>query len=220
MTPHGPHDQRGTADWRADEAVMDTFTVSLPRWPFLLRLLGRDPLVRTTDRIEALVLVLTVVVSVLAAPIAAAVGTEVHDSRRHVYAKQAHTRHSVAATVTDVPASQQVLRTSTITVPARWSAAGAEHTGAVKAQSTDKTGDRIAIWVDNKGAQVPVPTPTSRAALEAVTGALVTWMGVAAAAATLFAATRAVCGRIRFAGWQHDIDSLVGNGDGHTTSQP
>jgi hypothetical protein len=172
MNPHGPHDQRGTAHWRADEAVMDTFTVHLPRWPILLRLLGRDPLVRTTDRIEALVLVLTVVVSVLAAPIAAAVGTEVHDSRRHVYAEQAHTRHSVAATVTDVPASQQVLRTSTITVPARWSAAGAEHTGAVKAQSTAKTGDRIEIWVDNKGAQVPVPTPTSRAALEAVTGAL------------------------------------------------
>ena len=56
MNPHGPHDQRGTAHWRADEAAMDTFTVRLPRWPVLLRLLGRDPLVRTTDRIQALVL--------------------------------------------------------------------------------------------------------------------------------------------------------------------
>jgi hypothetical protein len=37
---------------------MDTLTLRLPRWPVLLRLLGRDPLVRTTDRIEALVLVL------------------------------------------------------------------------------------------------------------------------------------------------------------------
>ena len=68
---------------------MDTFTVRLPRWPILLRLLGRDPLVRTTDRIEALVLVLAVVVSLLAAPIAAAVGTAVYDSSRHVYAEQA-----------------------------------------------------------------------------------------------------------------------------------
>ena len=83
MNPHGPHDQRGTAHWRADEVVMDTFTVRLPRWPVLLRLLGRDPLVRTTDRIEALVLVLVVALSLLAAPITAAVGTAVtaHDGR-------------------------------------------------------------------------------------------------------------------------------------------
>jgi hypothetical protein len=69
MNPHGPHDQRGATHWRADEAVMDTFTLRLPRWPVLLRLLGRDPLVRTTDRIQALVLVLAVVVSLLAIPI-------------------------------------------------------------------------------------------------------------------------------------------------------
>jgi len=90
MNPHGPHDQRGTAHWRADAAAMDTFTVRLPRWPIVLRLLGRDPLVRTTDRIEALVFVLAVVVSLLAAPIAAAVGTAVYDSSRHIYAEQAH----------------------------------------------------------------------------------------------------------------------------------
>ena len=214
MNPHGPHDQRGTAHWRADEVVMDTFTVRLPRWPVLLRLLGRDPLVRTTDRIEALVFVLAVAVTLFAAPITAAVGTAVYDSSRHVYAEQADTRHTVTATVTDVPATQ-IVRTGTITVPARWTAGGAEHTGAVKAQSTAKTGDRIEIWVDNTGAQVPPPTPTSRAAVEAVTGALVIWISVAAIAATVFTATRAISDRIRFTGWQHDLDTLVGNGDGH-----
>ena len=74
MKPQRPHDEHGTTHWRADEAAMDTFTLRLPRWPILLRLLGRDPLVRTTDRIEALVVVLAVVVSLLAAPITAAVG--------------------------------------------------------------------------------------------------------------------------------------------------
>src|SRR6476469_8095277 len=116
MNAHRPHDQCGAIHWRADEAAMDTFTLRLPRWPVLLRLAGRDPLVRTTDRIEALVVVLAVVVSLLAIPIAAAVGTAVYDSRRQAYAEQTHTRHPVAATVTDVPASQQILRTGTITV--------------------------------------------------------------------------------------------------------
>jgi hypothetical protein len=213
MNPHGPHDQRGTAHWRPDEAVMDTFTVRLPRWPVLLRLLGRDPLVRTTDRIQALVLVLAVVVSLLAIPITAAVGTAVYDSRRQAYAEQADTRHTVAG-VADVPATQ-IVRTGTTTVAARWTAAGAEHTGAVQAQSTTKPGDPIEIWVDNTGAQVPAPTPTTRAAVEAATGALAIWISVAAIAATLFTLTRAICDRIRFTGWQHDLDNLVRNGDGH-----
>jgi hypothetical protein len=194
---------------------MDSFTVRLPRWPVLLRLRGRDPLVRTTDRIEALVVVLAVVVSLLSVPIVAAMGTAVYGSSRQAYAEQADTRHTVPATVTDVPTSQQILRTTTITVPARWTAAGAEHTGAVKAPSTTKPGDPIEIWVDNNGAQVDKPTPTTRAAAEAVMGALVIWICVAAAAATLVTVTRAVCDRIRLTGWQRDLDSLVGNGDGH-----
>jgi len=214
MNPHRPHDQRGTIHWRADEAAMDTFTLRLPRWPILLRLLGRVPLVRTTDRIEALVFVLAVAVTLFAAPITAAVGTAVYDSSRHVYAEQAHTRHTVTATVTDVPATQ-IVRTGTTTLSARWTAAGTEHTGTVKAQSTAKPGDPIEIWVDNNGAQVPAPTPTTRAAAEAALGALVIWIIVAAFAAILFTVTRAACDRIRFTGWQHDLDSMVGNGDGH-----
>ena len=219
MKSHGPHDQRGTAHRRADNADIDTFTVRLPRWPVVLRLAGRDPLVRAIDRIEALFLVLAVAVSLIAAPIAAAVGTAVYDSSRHIYAEQAHTRHTVAATVTDVPASQQILRTGTTTVSARWTAAGAEHTGTVEAQSTAKTGDTLEIWVDTNGAQVPPPAPTSRAAAEAAMGALVIWICVAAIAATLFTVTRAACDRIRFTRWQRDLDNLVGN-DGHKPSQP
>ena len=219
MNPHRPHDQRGATHWRADEAAMDTFTVRLPRWPILLRLLGRDPLVRTTDRIEALVLVLAVVVSLLAAPITAAVGTAVYDSRRDVYAEQDHTRHIVTATITDVPAAQNILRTNTATMAARWSAAGAEHTGAVTAQSATEPGDQVEIWVDDSGALTDEPTPTTRAGVDAVTAALFMWAGVTAAAAILLAATRAVCDRIRASRWQHAIDTLVGR-DGHKPSQP
>ena len=88
---------------------MNTFTVRLPRWP-IVRLFSRNPLVRASDRIEAVVLVLAVVVSLLAAPIAAAIGTAVHDARRHVYIGQAQTRHTVAATVIDDSHSQAVKR--------------------------------------------------------------------------------------------------------------
>ena len=90
----------------AEEAVMDTFFVArLPKWSIVL--FGRNPLVRTSDWVEALVLVLTVFVSLLAVPIACAVGTAVHDSHQQLYAEQAQTRHNVTATVTDDNAAQQ-----------------------------------------------------------------------------------------------------------------
>ncbi len=58
-------------------------------------------------------------------------------------------------------------------------------------------------------------TPTARAVVEATAGALAIWLCVAAVAAALYAITRAICDRIRFTEWQHDLDGLVSNGDGH-----
>ncbi|HET7667644.1 MAG TPA: hypothetical protein VFK56_16570 [Mycobacterium sp.] len=216
MTIPRPHD-RPITHAAADEAI-ETFTVRLPRWP-LFRLLSRNPLIRVSDRIEALVLALTVTVSMLAAPVAAAVGTAVHDSRRDLYAEQARTRHITTATIADDSGAQTISRTNTVNVPARWSAAGTEHTGQVTAHSPVKNGDQVAIWVDHNGALTDEPTPTTRAAVDAVTAAVAMWAGVAAAAVILFAGARKACDRFRVVGWQHDIDVLVGRG-GHTNTSP
>ncbi len=175
----------------AEEAVMDTFFVArMPKWSLVL--FGRNPLVRTSDWVEALVLVLTVFVSLLAVPIACAVGTAVHDSHQQLYAEQAQTRHIVTATVTDDNAAQHDSPTK-ITVRDRWSDAGVNH---------DKS---------------PADTPTSstRAAVDAVKAAVVTWLTVATAAAVPFALARIVLKRVRHKAWQLGIDNLVG-GDGHT----
>ena len=174
MNPHSPHEHREPLTGVLRQPTMDTYAVRLPRWPILQRLLGRDPLVRTTDRVEALVSVLTVVVTLLAAPIAAAIGTEVYDSRRDVYAELASIppHHGRDGHRRLLPPNETQVPTM-ITVQARWSAAGTEHTGAVEAQSTVEAGDSVEIWVDHDGVQVPAPIPTSRAAVAAVTVALV-----------------------------------------------
>jgi hypothetical protein len=197
----------------ADEAL-ETFTIGLPQWP-IFGLFRRNPLLRATDRIEALAAAVAVMVSLLAIPVAAAVGTAIHDSRRDAYAQQHHTRHLVTATITDDTAAQKISRTNTVTMAARWSAAGAEHTGVVTAQSATKPGDHVAIWVDNNGALTDEPTSTSRAGVDAVTVALFMWAGVTAGAAVLVAGIEALCNRIRAIRWQHGIDTLVNRG-GHT----
>lgn len=204
------HDRHAFAHRRADPAAMDTFTLVMPRSPFLLRLWGRHSLVRASDRIEALAVVLTVVVILLTAPIAAAIGTAVYDARRHVYAEQSDQRHIVAATVTDDDAAQAVLRSNTALMPARWSVKGVEHTGAVEVPSTAKTGDVVQIWIDQRGDRTSAPNPPGIAAVEATTGALVIWVLVGAVEVGLLTVTRSLCNRVRFAAWQRELDHLAG----------
>ena len=76
---------------------MQTFTIGLGR-SWWVRLLGRNPLVRTSDRIEVMVLALAVLLTVVAVPIAGAIGTSVYDAHTRVYAEEAQTRHQVTAT--------------------------------------------------------------------------------------------------------------------------
>jgi len=211
-----PHNRSFSTAATADEAF-HTFTIGLPRWP-IVELFRRNPLLRASDRIEALAAAVAVMVSLLAIPVAAALGTAVHDSQRDAYAQQHRSRHHVTATITDDTAAQRISRTNTITMAARWSAAGTEHTGAVTTPSATKPGDHVTIWVDNNGALTEEPTPTTRAGVDAVTAALLMWAAVTAAAAILLAAIRAVCDRIRAIRWQHAIDTLVGH-DGHKPSQ-
>lgn len=198
---------------------MDTLTLRWPWWP-MRRLFSRNPLVRGADRLEAVVVLMAVAVSLIALPFAAAVGTAVHDSRNRVYAQQAQSRHPVTATVTDVSVigdEPDIAATAdtpapprrTITVPARWIVGGMEHRGVVSAAPTVLPGDRVGIWVDNDGHQVREPAPVSRAGTDAVLAALGIWLSVIAAAAVAAALTRAVLNQVRTAGWQHDIDNLL-----------
>lgn len=201
----------------AERVVMDTFTLRLPR---CLRVLGRNPLVRASDRVQAAMLVLAVMVSILAAPVAAAIGTNVHESMSQRYTEQAQTRHTVTATVVnDRVADQQESPRKMITVDARWVVGRREYTGQVEAQPTVNTGDRIDLWVDNDGHQVGRPPPVSNAAKDAVLSAVAIWSSVAAGATTLFAVTRVILDRFRATAWQHEIDNLVGYGGGRTSSQ-
>lgn len=189
-----------------DDAAMETFTVPLPRRVFV-RLFGRNPLIRNTDRLEALILVFAVAMSLIAVPIGAAVGTAVHDSRSRLYAEQVQTRRPVTATVTGESHPRRNLESPTVTVPARWFAAGAEHTGDATAPLTAKIGDDIEIWVDDEG--LPVARPLNNARDEALAVAVATWWAVSLLTVALFARARITLDRLRYDRWQQSFDRLV-----------
>jgi hypothetical protein len=202
-------DERPTAGDRPNgEPAMDTFTVRMPRSLFV-RLFGLNPLVRITDRVEALLLVFAFVVSIVALPVAAAVGTAVYDSRSRVYAAQALTRQKVTATITGNSDAGRNLGSPTVAAPARWVAEGTEHTGLVVVERTAKPGDRVDIWVDEHG--VPVGKPVFSALDEAVATGSAIWFGVVIGAAALLGTARVLIDRKRHARWQRDFDRMVGD---------
>ena len=83
---------------------MQWLTVAWWRWR-LAQALARNPLVRTSDRIEVAVMALAVAVSLVAMPVALAIGTAVHDEHARAYTAEQHDRHRIVATTTDDSAS-------------------------------------------------------------------------------------------------------------------
>ena len=185
---------------------METFTLA-PVGGWIVRAFGRNPLVRTSDRIEALLLILAVTVALAAAPIAGAIGTAVYEARSHAIVERATSRHTVTAiAVEDSVTTVLPYTIDTIT----------EHTGSFEWDDMVKAGDRLTIWVDSDGNYVGPPTPTSRAGADAVAAGLATWLGAVAATSALMASLRSRLNRLRYAGWERNLRCLADDDRGLT----
>jgi hypothetical protein len=184
---------------------------------WVLRAAGRNPLVRGSDRLELLIVTLGILVVVVAAACAGALGTAAHDARSRVYTAQAQTRHTVIAeAIDDSTIVLGVDDNMTTRVTARWQVNGTERTGSVAVDRPVKTGDPLRIWVDRSGNRVDAPTPTSQAGVDAVLVAYATWQAVVLAAAALIWWGRSRLDRRRDTAWERDIRCLIHDNGGRT----
>jgi hypothetical protein len=168
---------------------------------WVLRACGRNPLVRGIDRLELLIIALGILVVVVAAALAGALGTAVHDARSRVYIEQAQARHAVTA---------RAMEDSTFMLRV------AEHTSVLNWDHVVKSGDPLTIWVDRDGRHVDAPAPTSRAAADAVGIAYAAWQTVALAVAGLVCWGRRRLDRRRDSAWERDIRCLIDDDGGRT----
>ena len=95
---------------------MQNGVVPITSW-WVLAACGRNPLVRTVDRLELLVIALAILVGLFAAAGAGALGTAVHEARSSTYAAQSQMRRSATATATTATAAGASIETR---VNARW----------------------------------------------------------------------------------------------------
>ena len=196
---------------------MQTFTIHLGR-NFLRRLLGRHPLVRTSDRIEALAVVLAVLMAVIAVPVVGAMGTAIHETRSRVYAEQALTRHVVKANAIEHSEAVPYGNAVDLNVKARWNAFGGNHVEVVPVTSAVKAGEVVDVWVDETGHRVAAPSPSGRAGEEALGAAVVVWLCFVGVVVGCVVFSRHRLNRTRYAAWDRDLKML--SGGGHFTGGP
>jgi hypothetical protein len=179
--------------------------------------LGRNPLLRTTDRIESCAIVFAILLALAATPVCAAAGVAVYGSRARLYTEQAQARHTVAATVLETSAHTHAPHTTSIAVRAMWPVGVGVRTDWFRTNRAVKAGDRIDIWVNTAGLPATPPTPASQAGIDAVGVGAAIWFAVALGLMACIVMTRAPLDRIRHGQWEREIRSLA---DGGRTSRP
>lgn len=197
---------------------MDTFTV-LPDRGWLLRLTGRNALVRRADRVEAFLIAIAVILALCAVPVAAAMGTAVHEARSGFYADQALHRHVVEATA--VSDSETTVRPNSIEfdVDARWKFDDTYHVQRVQSEQPLAVNDEFQIWVDDRGAAASAPGPPGQAGRDAVGAAVLSWLAVVFVTAGVCGVVRHRLNRVRHADWDLELQALVdGRGQGRRQS--
>lgn len=196
---------------------MDTF-IPRPGGGWFSRLLARNPLIRRSDRIESLVLLLAVAVVLAAAPVAGAIGTAVHSGRVAVYQEQVRTRHVVTATVLDDGTSTVRPYTVSFDVHARWSDRGVTHEDTFGWDRPAKAGEQLSIWVNQDGTYAGPPTRPGRAVSDAVIAAAVLWLSVLTLVVAATTLVRFRIERRRHDQWDRGLRGLVGDDGGRTSS--
>ncbi len=192
---------------------MQIFTFGLGPGGRILRLWGHNPLVRRSDRLEAVALCLATVIMLAAAPVLGAVATSVHDSRTQIYTDIAQQRTQVAATATAPGRSIGAGPGAVLfTAPSRWSFEERERTGVIDWDHLPKTGDQQSIWIDRQGDPAGPPPPLTRADSDAIAVGLGSWCLLGIHVLIAMIVVRRRLNRTRNDQWDRDIAALTAGG--------
>jgi hypothetical protein len=188
--------------------------VSIRTW--LRRATSANPIIRRSDRIEALAYALALLVVALAVPLCVDVGKAVSQVRERTVITQDGSRHSVqAVAVADSAVGRGPGKSATAqSVRVRWVADTKPHTDSVPVDHSVKAGEPLRVWVDAHGNLTPPPVEQSGGPVEAVVTGIGLWLFIAAAAVALALAAHVALDRRRRRGWDHALEILIRNDGG------
>ncbi|MBK1782786.1 Rv1733c family protein [Prauserella cavernicola] len=187
---------------------MSALTTCLTR---LLRRLfpGRNPLARSSDRVEGAVLLLALLIPLVAVPFAVTLGSDAYARESRVAAVEATTRHETTAvlladaTITE-PGAYSGGR-QTVTVRGEWRLPNGNHrTGRVVADVGLRKGSHVPVWLDRSGQRVDAPRTATMVTWNAIAVAITVWLGIVVVSALGFWGVRVLLDRARWLRWQRE----------------
>ena len=195
---------------------MQTLTLGWPRrWPF--HGLGRNDLLRRSDRVESLSVMIFGVLAIIAMPLAASVAASVYDLEVADQSERAASIHQATATVVRQPEALEDYALHTYwSVPIRWDVDGASREGATISDVKSKVGDQLPIWLDRDGTLTTAPVTTESASADAVCVALIVWTAVIGVCGGVLQLIRWRLDASRFDQWEREFRLLADDGGGRT----
>jgi hypothetical protein len=175
--------------------------------------LRRSPLIRRIDRIEAAAVLVALLLVLLAVPHASSVGHKIFAGEAEKIAVQSATRRPVEAIATQ-PSAPQSGRPAATSVAVRWFADNQTHDKVIPIDRPIRAGERVDIWLDNRGNITPPVRSIDDAKRDALVTAVAAWIAFAALCAGAVVAMRHVLDRCRYRRWERDIRILVENDGG------
>ena len=175
----------------------------------LLRRAGfeRSPLRRRADRVESVAALVAVLLVIAMLPVALVIGSAARASGLAESTAERSARHPVTATLlASVPDLVGDTNVGTqLATPATWRTPnGIAHTGSVPAWPGSAAGQRIQIWLDDRGAPANPPLTADQAYWRGVMSALLVMLGFVACCAFALAGLRWWNDRRRYARWDQE----------------
>jgi len=171
---------------------------------------GRNPVARASDRIEAVLLLLLVVGTLLMVPFAGALGSSTYADQVTLSAQQQAERHAITAvSLTGTPpqivsgdgAGSNASMVSVTLVDLR----GVRHPGDVPAEAGTPAGTRFSIWIDGHGELADAPLSPSATVADGVFTAIMAWAAVTGLLVLVYWIGRRLLDRRRSAGWDRAL---------------
>ncbi len=164
---------------------------------------GRNPLARTSDRLEAVSWVAVAIALLLAVPIALAVSTVVRVDLVSQAHEQAATRHQEDAVLLADAAAEEdrYPGVRSVRAPAVWTGPGGTVRGEVPAPVDARAGESVLIWVDEAGRQVQRPIDRAVVVGNALIAGILTFLLLAAVVVTAQVALGRLLERHRARQW-------------------
>ncbi|MFE3290686.1 hypothetical protein [Rhodococcus sp. NPDC059234] len=173
-----------------------------------------DPLLRRSDRVEALLVVGLLVLAIVLIPVAVWLGGRSGESQRDLARAQAREYSMVTATTVGAAASASAptdyVAVPVETAPATWSWGHESRRGDVRVDRDAPAGTQVQIWVDAHGDKAAAPITASAAATSAVVVGLFAWTSAMMAAAAVVASARALLNRRRDGQWSRELAEFLG----------